>query len=401
MAKLAKPLSDKALKALKATGKNAILYDGQGLQIIATIYGKKTWRFVYTFDGKKKTITLGNYPDVSLSLARELAGQKRALLAQGIDPQEHAKQQRREREKNITVKELAMLWHGKRTARKVVKEETSRKELRRLELHLFPHFGDWLLSDMTCKKVAQIFLDFPQSNTLYKVNNSLVQMFDFAEVEEIIQRNPLKRLHSFFDYNEAKQQPTITPQDLPKLFRTLFFANNITKITQLLIEWQLLTMLRPKEASSLRWSDVDWDNLRIIIPAERMKAKREHDILLSKQALQILEEMKKYKHSLYIFPTQIAPYDKPMSSQTANNALKRIGYKNKLVSHGFRSIASTYLHDLDQFSAQAIELCLAHDSRSKVQKSYDNSRKYSQRQKIMQAWGDFVERCKIDALKSF
>ena len=113
MAKLAKPLSDKALKALKATGKNVTLYDGQGLQIVVTIYGKKTWRFVYTFDGKKKTITLGNYPDISLALARELASQKRALLAQGIDPQEHAKEQRRERERNITVKELAILWHTK------------------------------------------------------------------------------------------------------------------------------------------------------------------------------------------------------------------------------------------------------------------------------------------------
>ena len=140
MAKLAKPLSDKALKALKATGKNVTLYDGQGLQIVATIYGKKTWRFIYTFDGKKKTITLGNYPDISLALARELASQKRALLAQGIDPQEHAKEQRRERERNITVKELAILWHTKRTARKAIKEETARKEFRRLELHLFPYF---------------------------------------------------------------------------------------------------------------------------------------------------------------------------------------------------------------------------------------------------------------------
>ena len=91
MAKLAKPLCDKALKALKTTSKNTVLYDGKGLQIVATIYGKKTWRFVYTFDGKKKTITLGNYPDISLALTRELAGQKRALLAQGIDPQEYTK----------------------------------------------------------------------------------------------------------------------------------------------------------------------------------------------------------------------------------------------------------------------------------------------------------------------
>ena len=113
MVKLAKPLSDKALKALKATGKNVTLYDGQGLQIMANIHGRKTWRFTYHFDGKRKLLTLGNYPDISLALARELASQKRALLARGIDPQEHTKEQRRERERNITVKELAILWHTK------------------------------------------------------------------------------------------------------------------------------------------------------------------------------------------------------------------------------------------------------------------------------------------------
>ena len=163
---------------------------------------------------------------------------------------------------------------------------------------LLPYFGEWHISEMTCKKVAQIFLDLPQSNTLYKVNNSLVQMFDFAEVEEIVVKNPLKRLHSFFDYDDSKQQPTITPQELPKLFRTIFYADKMTKITQLLIEWQLLTMLRPKEASSLKWSDIGWENLKIVIPAERMKAKRAHDVPLSKQALQILEEMKRFKHSI-------------------------------------------------------------------------------------------------------
>ncbi len=136
---------------------------------MANIHGRKTWRFTYHFDGKRKLLTLGNYPDISLALARELASQKRALLAQGIDPQEHAK----------------------------------------------------------------------------------------------------KRLHSFFDYEDSKQQPTITPQELPKLFRTIFYADKMTKITQLLIEWQLLTMLHPKEASSLKWSDIDWENLKIVIPAEK------------------------------------------------------------------------------------------------------------------------------------
>ena len=170
-------LTDTAIKTAKPKkrddGKleNNKLPDGRGLYSLVTPSGSKIWRFYYPqlLTKKRTEIKLGEYPEITLSQARAIREEYRALLAQGIDPQKHAKEQRRERERNITVKELAILWHTKRTARKAIKEETARKEFRRLELHLFPYFGEWHISEMTCKKVAQIFLDFPQSNTLYKV----------------------------------------------------------------------------------------------------------------------------------------------------------------------------------------------------------------------------------------
>ncbi len=89
-----------------------------------------------------------------------------------------------------------------------------------------------------------------------------------------------------------------------------------------------------------------------------------------------------------------------MNSGAANVALKRMGFKDLLVAHGLRSIASTYLHELDRFSSEAIELCLSHENRGKVRKAYDKSKKWKSRQTIMQCWGDYVEQCKLEAMKA-
>lgn len=169
-----------------------------------------------------------------------------------------------------------------------------------------------------------------------------------------------------------------------------------------MIEWQLLTILRPAEAVQVEWMDIDWKAKALHIPAERMKGgKRPHSVPLSPQALNVLEQMKKYTFNRkYVFATYSAPYNKPMSTQAANVALKRMGFKGLLVAHGLRSIASTYLHDLDVFSSEAIELCLSHENRGKVRAAYDKSKKWRSRQEIMNVWGDYVEKCKIDAIKS-
>ena len=177
---------------------------------------------------------------------------------------------------------------------------------------------------------------------------------------------------------------------------------NLEKPTALLIEWQLLSILRSSEAVSIEWADIDWDAKALHIPAERMKGgKRSHSVPLSRQALNILEQMRRYNGKRkYVFCSRIAPYNRPMNSGAANVALKRIGFKGLLVAHGLRSIASTYLHELDRFSSEAIELCLSHENRGKVRAAYDKSKKWRSRQEIMQTWGDYVEECKIKALRT-
>jgi len=167
--------------------------------------------------------------------------------------------------------------------------------------------------------------------------------------------------------------------------------SNLSVSTRCLIEWQLLTLVRYSEASGARWAEIDLDANLWTIPAERMKAKREHIVPLSLQALEILEVMKSIsRHREYIFPSRNDP-KQPMNSQTANAALKRIGYGGKLVAHGLRSIASTAMNEAD-FNADVIETALAHSDKNEVRRAYNRSLYLDKRIELMTLWGAFVRK---------
>ncbi|WP_249961934.1 tyrosine-type recombinase/integrase [Histophilus somni] len=402
MGRTTKPLSNTYIQKIKPKSKEFIKSDGAGLYIRVLPTGSKFFYFAYKWNGKHKKIKIGKYPDLSLIYAREKAQEFRSLLAQNIEPMEYQKEQQKERlEKNINFSDLANKWKDKRLLQGKQKEKTILEAFRRVEMHLFPIMGGFKIEEVTIKNIFPLLAPMRGSNTLYKLNIALKQIFQFAEDEGLIIKNPLRRIHEDFYYNTPRNQPTIKPEKLPDFFK-VFLNANINIQTSLLIEWQLLTMLRPSEAVGVEWSDVDFKNKSLHIPAERMKGgKRAHDVPLSSQALAVLEKMKTYTNKRkFIFSSLNAPYIKPMSKETANVALKRMGFKGILVAHGLRSIASTYLHELDKFSSEAIELCLSHENGGKVRKAYDRSRKWKSRAIIMQKWGDYVEACKIKAMKS-
>ncbi|MFQ1047727.1 tyrosine-type recombinase/integrase [Avibacterium paragallinarum] len=402
MSKIVKPLTNTTLQRLKPMAKEYIKSDGQGLYIRIKPNGVKIWYFGYKYLKKHKKISLGAFPDLSLAKAREIAQEYRSLLVQNIDPLSYKNAQFEKLEnENITLTELAIRWRDRRLQQGKVKEETIREAFRRLEIHILPIVGNMNIKEVNMKSIYFALSPLKHTNTLYKINVSLNQMFQLAEDEELIIKNPLRRIHNEFNYIQAVHQPTISPSELPYFFKVLLNAN-VQQPTAFLIEWQLLTMLRSAEAVRVEWSEIDFKNKVLNLPAEKMKGgKRPHSVPLSRQALYILEQMYKYNgNRKYVFSTYTAPYTNHMSTQAANVALKRMGFKGLLVAHGLRSIASTYLHDLDIFSAEAIELCLSHENKSKVRAAYDKSKKWKSRIEIMQTWGDFVEQCKIEAIKA-
>lgn len=262
---------------------------------------------------------------------------------------------------------------------------------RSLEKDVFPAIGDIPVQEIKARKLVEALEPIKARGALETVRR-LVQRINeimiYAVNTGLIDANPASGIGMAFEKPKKQHMPTLRPEELPKLMRSLVMSN-LSVPTRCLIEWQLLTLVRPSEASGARWVEIDLHTKLWTIPAERMKAKREHVVSLSPQALEILEVMKPISaHREHIFPSRNDP-KRPMNSQTANAALKRIGYGNRLVAHGLRSIASTALNEAGK-NPDVIEAALAHSDKNEVRKAYNRSNYLKQRVDLMSWWGNFV-----------
>lgn len=219
--------------------------------------------------------------------------------------------------------------------------------------------------------------------TLLRLVKLINEIMIYAVNTGLIDPNPASGVGMAFEKPKKQNMPTLRPEELPKLMRSLVMSN-LSIPTRCLIEWQILTLVRPSEATGACWAEIDLDAKLWIIPTERMKAKREHIVPLSHQALDILEVMKPIStRRVHVFPSRNAP-KQPKNSQTANAALKRIGYGGKLVAHGLRSSASTALNE-EGFNSDVIESAHAHSDKNEVRKAYNRSIYLEQRKELM-AW---------------
>lgn len=225
--------------------------------------------------------------------------------------------------------------------------------------------------------------------TVKRVTQRINEVMNYAVNVGLIQANPAAKIRRAFQSPVKKHMPTIRPEALPDLMKVLSVAS-IELQTRLVIEWQLLTVTRPAEAAEARWAEINLEEGTWIIAAGRMKMRREHVIPLSPQALSVLDAMKPISaHREHVFPS-FRDSKQPMNSTTANMALKRMGYKGILVSHGLRAIFSTAANEAG-FSPDVIEVSLSHFDTNEVRRAYNRSTYLQQRQLLMCWWGEFVE----------
>ena len=397
-------LTKTKIDALKPTDKPYQVSDSNtGLLLKIYPTGAKSWIFSYTHPITGKRIpkkTIGKYPFISLSEAREIRDGYKALLAKGIDPfeeQERAKVE--EYARSVTVREIGYKWIDAYSVIREHKPETRQKILRRLENHLFPLFGECEISKIKASDVIEKFQPMQDDGlieTLRRTLKHFIQIMAFALNRDLISHNPIAHVLEEFKKKSKMHQPTITPEELPEFLRDLE-KSNTKRQTKLLIKFQLLSALRCNEACRVEWDEIDWENKIITVPALKMKGgKREHVVPITTQIFEILEEMKTYNgHRQYIFSS---PVNKKgyLSKETVNKAIQRIAnekYKDRLVAHGLRSIASTYLHDKFTTEYHAVEACLSHRDKNSVASAYNRGNYLTRRRELMQAWGDFVSVC--------
>ncbi|HBR3773113.1 integrase domain-containing protein [Klebsiella pneumoniae] len=399
MARITRPLTNTEVLRAKALEKDLTLHDGDGLFLIVKTSGKKLWRFRYQRPTTKQRtmMGLGAFPALSLADARGLRTNYLALLANGIDPQVQAEVA--EEEQQIALDSIfstvAANWFQLKS--KSVTPDYAKDIWRSLEKDVFPAIGEIPVQQIKARTLVEALEPIKARGALETVRR-LVQRINeimiYAVNTGLIDANPASGVGMAFEKPKKQNMPTLRPEELPKLMRSLVMSN-LSVPTRCLIEWQLLTLVRPSEASGARWAEIDLNAKLWTIPAERMKAKREHIVPLSTQALEILEVMKPISaHREHVFPSRNDP-KKSMNSQTANAALKRIGYGGKLVAHGLRSIASTAFNE-NGFNPDVIEAALAHSDKNEVRRAYNRSTYLEQRHELMNWWG-----CKVCPTNSF
>ncbi|MGF2702160.1 integrase domain-containing protein [Enterobacter hormaechei] len=393
MARTTRPLTNTEVLRAKALEKDLTLHDGDGLFLIVKTSGKKLWRFRYQRPTTKQRtmMGLGAFPALSLADARALRADYLALLANGIDPQVQAEVA--EEEQQIALDSIfstvAVNWFQLKS--KSVTPDYAKDIWRSLEKDVFPAIGEIPVQQIKARTLVEALEPIKARGALETVRR-LVQRINeimiYAVNTGLIDANPASGVGMAFEKPKKQNMPTLRPEELPKLMRSLIMSN-LSVPTRCLIEWQLLTLVRPSEASGARWVEVDFDENLWTIPAERMKAKREHIVPLSPQALEILEVMKPISaHREHVFPSRNDP-KQPMNSQTANAALKRIGYGGKLVAHGLRAIASTAMNEAG-LNSDVIEAALAHIEKNEVRRAYNRSTYLEKRKELMSWWGNFI-----------
>ncbi|WP_273995217.1 integrase domain-containing protein [Vibrio parahaemolyticus] len=388
MPRITKPLTATEVKNAKPKEKEYRLSDGQGLQLRVLPSGSKQWQLNYyrPTNGKRANFNLGRFPDVNLAQARKNSLLAKELIAQGIDPQEDQKKKQQDYKEihEHTFVNVAKEWFE--IKKDSVTSDYASDILRSLELHIFPHLADTPVKNITAPLVIELLKPIEAKGsleTVKRLSQRLNEVMNFATNCGLIQANPLTGIKAAFKKPKKENMAALKPAELPELMGAIANAS-IKRTTRCLLEWQLHTMTRPAEASGAKWCEVDIDEKVWTIPAERMKKRREHRIPLTEQAIELLDVMKPISgHREFIFPSDRDP-KKPCNSQTANMALKRMGFAGRLVSHGLRSLASTTLNE-QGFEADLIEAALAHVDDNQVRSAY-NRTDYLERRKPMMCW---------------
>jgi integrase len=386
----------------KPTDKVYKLYDSDGLFMQVTPSGGKWWRFKFRFNGKEKLLSLGTYPEVSLSSARDKRDSARTLLASEppIDPSENRKNARAAEKLNSvnSFEFIAREWWTSYMKGKA--ESHKEKVMRRFELYLFPWIGKKPISTLTAPQVLEVVKRIEKQNKLETAHRTLQaagQVFRYAVQKGFAIRDVTADLKGALPATTVKHMAAFTePKDVAELLRALD-AFNGTLTVQCAIKLAPLVFVRPSELRMAKWADIDLDagTWQYLVS----KTKTDHIVPLSTQALAILNEIQPLSgHGEYVFQGGHSPL-KPMSESAVNAALKRMGYDTQkdITGHGFRAMARTILHERLNIDPAIIEHQLAHKVPDNLGSAYNRTKFIEQRKLMMQTWADYLDELKAGA----
>lgn len=389
---LARKLSDAKARNAKPQDKAIKLSDGGGLYLLVLPTGAKLWRYKFRVGGREGTMALGAYPDVSLAAAREQHQVARSKVAAGENPVHDRKGKREAAAQQVRRDQAGkfdtVIDSWRETTDHGLAALTIVQRAREIAKYVEPAFKGKRVEQISRNEISWLLkrIEARAPEVARNVRNYLWGIFEHAIDIGLISANPvppprvLKR-------RVQKSHAAMSAARLPAFFAALHGcgANPETKAAARLV---ILTACRKAEATGARWSEFDLDAGEWTIPAERMKARREHWIPLSRQAVAMLRQLRATSSGEHLFPHRSRP-NTPMAERTLNMLLRRNGFHGETI-HGFRSVFSTHFNEQGA-SADVVERCLAHSPADKVRAAYNRHQYKDERRSMLQDWADYLD----------
>ncbi|HEY2685379.1 MAG TPA: tyrosine-type recombinase/integrase [Steroidobacteraceae bacterium] len=379
-----------AIREAAASGKTVKRFDERGLFFQAKPTGAAGWRLKFMLDGREKLISLGKYPDVSLAQARDNRDEERRKISKGVNP---ADERRAERDtRGNTFRAMAEDFLKSQTG--VLSAGTITRHERRLERFVYKHIGGAAIETITAQELLAVLRKIEaqgKTDTAKRVRELCSQIWVRAIHEGKAQHDIAHSLKGAITIAPKKSHAAITdPKKLGSLMRAIDGYDG-HPLTLGALKLSALLFVRPGELRRMEWSEVDLDDATWRIPGPKMKMKDPHVVPLATQAVAVLRALQAHSgDSSYVFPS-LQTNGRPMSENTVNAALKRMGYSgDEHVAHGFRSTASTILNENGQ-DPDVIELQLAHKPRG-VRAVYNRSSRLDDRRKMIQWYADYLDK---------
>jgi len=394
------PLTDVKVRNAKPKNKQYKLFDFDGLFLLVSHAGGKWWRFKYRFGGKEKLMSLGTYPEVSLSQARERRDAARKQVADGIDPSQARKALKAAKTQDEnTFEVVAREWHTKFNPSWTPGHSVTIK--RRLEYNVFPFIGERPIIDIKAPELLMLLRRIESRGALetaHRIRAILSQIFRYAIAIGKSERDPAADLRGVLPPAKPKHLASMTdPKKVAGLLRAIDGYNG-SFVTKCALRLAPLLFVRPSELRKAEWAEIDLDAAEWNLPAEKIKTRQPHLVPLARQTVEILREL----HLLtgadrYVFPSARTSR-RPMSNNAVLAALRRMGFeKDEMTGHGFRAMARTMLDEVLQVRPDFIEHQLAHAVRDPHGRAYNRTTFLPERRKMMQDWADYLDGLKAGA----
>jgi integrase len=397
-------LTATAVKQAKPKTKSFKISDGRGMYLQVMPNGSKYWRMKYRYLGREKTLALGVYPDVSLAEARRRREEARAMLANGTDPSEQKRITKLAcfEEASNSFKSVSLEWFSK----KMLDRSKSHRDrtIRALEKDIFPYIGSRPIAHLAAPDVLRVLRKIEARGaveTAHRAKQTMGQIFRYAVVTAKADRDPTADLKGALINPKKKHLASITnPTEVGKLLLAMDgYQGTLVVRTALLISPLLLC--RPGELRHMEWNEINSQEERWEIPAEKMKIRQPHIVPLSRQALDLLMKI----HSLtgrgkYVFPSARGA-SRPLSENGVRTALRSMGYTNQqMTPHGFRAMGRTLLDEELNYRLDWIEQQLAHTVRDANGRAYNRAAYLAQRKEMMQTWANYLDDLRAAASNS-